>query len=485
MVNESYCEPICLFKLVGDEDFECINAKCTAPNECECYEGFHQVSDFQCEPTCSSCENGDCLAPEVCECKDGYEKSSDGVCMPVCDPSCINGNCIGPNVCKCNENFEKYLRSHECLEKQLIKDRQSCENSCQNGTCSDDGTCGCDFEFEMYNDKCLKKCDKKCTNGKCLEDQCICPENYKLSENTTECLPICAFEDGHDCISGVCVAPQTCKCFEGYKFLDARNCTCVPMCNPMCINSICLAEDGCQCHDDFYKISDYECIKNCSIGFKWVHDECMEENLGFESSENEDGLMIFDEEKTTTTEAVMASYEETSESSENDVESSTDDNDEEEGSSDDTSERSSDDTNDTTERFVQCFSIHVTLISFATFSHRQTVMVQKSLQQLIPTTLCIILLSIIFILIISILTTFCFLYRRVNPKNIYYVNQQGKKKKTRNRQLRFTVSVYRKIFKLCVFYEAKWFHAKIIWRRMQFMRKAKGYLTCYFTITRH
>ena len=56
-------------------------------------------------------------------------------------------------------------------------------------------------------------------------------------------------------------------------------------------------------------------------------------------------------------------------------------------------------------------------------------MVEKSLQQMIPTTMCIILLSIIIILIISILTTLFFLYHRMDPKNIYHVNEQGEKTK--------------------------------------------------------
>lgn len=59
-------------------------------------------------------------------------------------------------------------------------------------------------------------------------------------------------------------------------------------------------------------------------------------------------------------------------------------------------------------------------------------MVEKSLQQMIPTTMCIILLSIIIILIISILTTFFLLYHRMDQKNIYHVNEQGKKTKENN-----------------------------------------------------
>lgn len=38
-VNDSHCEPICSFQLLGDDNFDCINAKCTSPNVCECLEG--------------------------------------------------------------------------------------------------------------------------------------------------------------------------------------------------------------------------------------------------------------------------------------------------------------------------------------------------------------------------------------------------------------------------------------------------------------
>lgn len=296
-LNESHCEPICSFTV---DNFECINARCVAPSQCECNEGYRNISHFQCEPICENCVNGECVAPEVCECSDGYEKNSNEVCAPICDPSCINGKCVAPNSCECDANHEKYLKSHECLEKNVIKDRQSCHKSCKHGTCSESGVCVCESGYEMYNGKCSRTCDKECANGMCLEDLCVCSEDYKLAENGTTCLPICSFEDGHDCLMGTCVAPQTCKCFDGYRFLDDRNCTCIPMCEPMCINGVC-TEDGCICHENFYSISDFECIKNCSEGFTWVYDECIED-MTFDSGGVED--------ETTTAESETESYDE-------------------------------------------------------------------------------------------------------------------------------------------------------------------------------
>lgn len=281
-VNETSCEPICSFTT---DNFECINADCVAPNKCECHEGFRKVSEFQCDPVCSNCKNGDCVSPEVCECHEGFSKGQDGSCEPVCNPECINGQCVAPNTCECHESYEKHLSNHECLERHVIKDRQSCLLSCHNGTCSDNGTCICDSGFEMFNGKCLSLCNQTCgVGGKCLENQCVCFDGYKLNENSTSCVPVCAFEDDHDCINGFCVAPQTCQCFEGYHLLPTKNCTCVLMCDPPCINGIC-TEDGCVCHNNFYNISGHECAKHCPPGFKWMFDECFEERDFFDSPE--------------------------------------------------------------------------------------------------------------------------------------------------------------------------------------------------------
>jgi hypothetical protein len=48
------------------------------------------------------------------------------------------------------------------------------------------------------------------------------------------------------------------------------------MCVPSCVNGIC-TEDGCKCYDGFYNTSEFECTKNCSDGFVFLFDECIEE----------------------------------------------------------------------------------------------------------------------------------------------------------------------------------------------------------------
>lgn len=165
----------------------------------------------------------------------------------------------------------------------------------------------------MFNGKCLKMCNKNCGIGKCLENQCVCPPQYRL-ENST-CVPICAFEDDHDCINGECIAPNVCRCFDGFRFLDNRNCTCIPMCEPACINGIC-TKDGCKCHDGFYNISSFECTKNCSEGFVFVYDDCVEGDL--EMFEDETSTMS----TTVLEEKFEISYDEDDDANLNDFESS-------------------------------------------------------------------------------------------------------------------------------------------------------------------
>lgn len=289
-VNNS-CEPICAF---GDDNSECFNSKCIAPNICHCFEGYRAVSESTCEPVCSNCEHGDCVGPEQCECHDGYTANHDKTsCDPICHPTCLNSVCVKPNFCDCDENFER-LNDHECVKVE-VDDKSKCNAlNCQNGSCVH-GECLCPQFHELYDGKCRKMCNRTCENGKCYDNKCVCFDGYKLSEDSTRCDPVCAFEDGHDCIFGVCIAPQICKCFDGYKFLDSRNCTCVASCDPQCINAICTSE-GCVCHENFIKISDSECVRNCTEGFTAIGDDCFEtEFTNMFDADNDNFTTVFGE----------------------------------------------------------------------------------------------------------------------------------------------------------------------------------------------
>lgn len=123
--SEFKCIPICTKN--------CTNGKCIAPNNCSCNEnyyfnetldacehhcqhGYRFSSDAfdVCVPICEpNCHNAKCVAPNECECNDaGYEKSvtstngtaSAHVCCPLCDSTadCTDGECIpSEGICDC------------------------------------------------------------------------------------------------------------------------------------------------------------------------------------------------------------------------------------------------------------------------------------------------------------------------------------------------------------------------------------------------
>lgn len=238
-VNGS-CEPKCEF---GEDRSDCLNAKCVGPNECECLTGYDKVSESTCEPVCEKCDYGDCIGPELCECHEGYDNVvlSDGSedkseCQPICEVECINAQCVSPNFCECRDKSFKRISDNECA---YVDDSKCNDKNCQNGLCVD-GECVCKAQHKLIDGKCKKMCDMICEHGKCLDDKCFCDDGYKVSEDRKRCDPVCAFEDGHDCefdfffinetclfefslihsgIEGICIAPQTCQCNPGFKFL--------------------------------------------------------------------------------------------------------------------------------------------------------------------------------------------------------------------------------------------------------------------------
>ncbi|XP_002168100.2 uncharacterized protein LOC100197876 isoform X1 [Hydra vulgaris] len=82
----------------------CKQGVCTAPNQCDCFEGY---SGEDCvTPICSSCSSGGiCVSPELCVCNPGHFGSA---CEQKC--TCVNGIChdgvAGDGTCsKCNPGY--------------------------------------------------------------------------------------------------------------------------------------------------------------------------------------------------------------------------------------------------------------------------------------------------------------------------------------------------------------------------------------------
>lgn len=257
------CKPIC-------EGIDCTYGKCIQPEECVCNVGYHWTTKNNtetCAPICmGNCEDhGTCIAPDNCECDDGYSNSggNGSVCVPSCDPECSNGDCVDPNLCLCHPG---YVNDHyggciamcdiDCVNADCKNDechcwegyqRNSvfseicdpyCEEDCTNGTCMGNNTCICDEGF--HNEPSLSMacvpnvCTRGCENGICIspvDNICTCYEGYVLQENSTRgtCVPYCfSTRTKSGCTNATCIAPDTCRCYEGFEFIYGSNSTCVP-----------------------------------------------------------------------------------------------------------------------------------------------------------------------------------------------------------------------------------------------------------------
>lgn len=148
--SELKCIPICTPN--------CINGECIAPNNCSCNENYYfnetlhacipdcqngyrfQADAFDvCQPICEpDCQNAKCVAPNECECNDpDYEKSitsnATHVCCPICASAedCMNGTCTSEGDCDCFEHFgldNHHVLPNEPLATTVPKHNQSIFN---------------------------------------------------------------------------------------------------------------------------------------------------------------------------------------------------------------------------------------------------------------------------------------------------------------------------------------------------------------------
>ncbi|XP_051862936.1 epidermal growth factor-like protein [Drosophila albomicans] len=107
------CIPVC--------STPCCNGICTAPDKCECLDGYVRESDSICLPHCENeCLNGYCIVPEKCACKYGYSTTDGKICQPICDGGCVNGFCSAPGECTCNDGYSK-LNATNCINVPTVE----------------------------------------------------------------------------------------------------------------------------------------------------------------------------------------------------------------------------------------------------------------------------------------------------------------------------------------------------------------------------
>lgn len=103
-------------------------------------------------------------------------------------------------------------------------------------------------------------------------------------EGAVTCTPICQT----NCTNGVCAAPNTCVCNDGYTISPDNDSKCIPFCRRPCSNADCTAPDVCSCHPGFRPVAgsnSSECEpefdkRSCTNG-KWIPPNNCECNEGY------------------------------------------------------------------------------------------------------------------------------------------------------------------------------------------------------------
>ncbi|XP_043070664.1 uncharacterized protein LOC6561409 isoform X3 [Drosophila grimshawi] len=108
----------------------CVNAQCTAPQECTCNEGYATVggrdnSTVGCQPKCHDCRYGDCIAPNTCRCWPAFMGRSLGQgCQPMVEFLMPAERCL-MNACNCWQEYSSWT--------PLLQAATKCVSICQTG----------------------------------------------------------------------------------------------------------------------------------------------------------------------------------------------------------------------------------------------------------------------------------------------------------------------------------------------------------------
>lgn len=235
---------------------------------CSCHNGFTLRNKKDCEKN-TPCKSSNCMHfcheekehPKgyYCTCSEGYRISNDGYSCERINPCSINnGECH--QICtQIPTNSTLYHENRVCscvAGFKLARDGITCviKNPCKNLACKNGGVCDTTAVTLGHEPKCL--CNKGWTGKNCDEDvdecyqskklceykcrnlpgsyECICPENYSLSEDGRNCFGLqiekapCLLKNcEHSCDS----VSLVCKCDDGFTLdSDGRSCKDIDEC---------------------------------------------------------------------------------------------------------------------------------------------------------------------------------------------------------------------------------------------------------------
>ncbi|KRF77815.1 cell death abnormality protein 1 [Drosophila virilis] len=287
------CKPVC--------SVECDSNKyCSAPEHCECVEGFKMVLNGDCHPACTEGyemqPTGECVSraeTKEIEVKPSEDCYVEDPCLPKDPNLCTREVPVTgeqqPGYYTLKEEFEKLnipfpnilftrIERYCCDGYGKQTDDELCQPVCQpncgaNAYCKAPNKCACQENYHMgVEGQCVENfkavdphvCSK---NVSTTEVKIYCCDGYEQNALGALCLPKCSQGCGRNCR---CVQPEVCECEEA----DAH-CLCKPgyakgksgHCEPLCaagcpVHSSCLSYGLCQCLEG-YTNSTGSCQPNC------------------------------------------------------------------------------------------------------------------------------------------------------------------------------------------------------------------------------
>ena len=223
-----------------ENDYNCLsckdqNAILTVSLQCQCSDGFYNISALDSGGTCLSCHNDckTCTGPEICiNCKDSYAEVDTTGCKCLSQYFNYSGTCTA-----CNQNCLSCSQLNKC-------------DSCISDYANIDANIGCTCSDGYYNltslnsiSSCLN-CYSECATCS-QQEKCIsCISSNALPDSTKGC--ICM--PGYYNISSLSSTSSCLKCNSDCYSCD-NNSTCLicldPIANP--------ADLGCSCPSNYYK----------------------------------------------------------------------------------------------------------------------------------------------------------------------------------------------------------------------------------------